>query len=388
MDFDTHIDRSANNTAKYTQCKAVFGRNDILPMWVADMDIISPPFILNAIQQRAQHPVFGYVDKPAAAIAAQITWLENRQNFKVDSDWVLSTHSIVAAIHMAIQAFSNMGDEVIIMAPVYHEFASSVNIENRKLINWQLESMDGCYQFSTDQLKKQISPKTKLLILCSPHNPIGRVWTREELKAIGEFGIENNIIIVADEMHADLIYSPHEFIPIATISDEIAAQCITLQGPGKTFNLTGLGLSSVIIGNPVLRKQFQKVHQQFHPSYGTSFSQVAFEAAYLHGGKWLDELLVYLNINQQTLQKMLLNHKNKITMTNSEATFLAWLDCSGLNMDSSGLKQFFVDKAGLGLSPGSQFGLGGEQYMRLNFAVPHSVMQRAVEQLDDALRGL
>ncbi len=385
MNFDTYVDRSGHNTAKYTQRKAVFGNNDILPMWVADMDIISPSFIQEAIQERALHPVFGYVDKPERAIDAQLTWMRTRQNYTVDKEWLISCHSIVTSIHIAINAFSEVGDEVIIMSPVYHEFAHSVKQEGRNLISWNLVRESGKYHFDIEDLKKQLSSRSKVLILCSPHNPLGRVWTRDELQVIGDFCIEHNIVIVADEMHSDLVYTPHIFTPMASISSAIQGRCITLQGPGKTFNLTGLGLSSVIISDPELRKKFYKVYERYHPSYGTAFSQVAFEAAYRNGAEWLEDLLLYLDKNQQALISMLQKHQSKISMIPSEATFLAWLDCSGLGMNDRDLMRFFVEEAKLGLSAGVQFGPGGENHMRLNFAVPQVTMQKAIEQLDKAL---
>lgn len=386
--FDQVIDRSNFNAEKYTLRKTIFGTDNVLPMWVADMDIASPPFVLEAIKQRAEHNVLGYEDNPKSAISAQISWLKKRQNFTVEPSWVLSSHSTVASIHMAIQAFSEPLDEVVIMTPVYHAFARSVKQENRTLINWEITKDKQQYSFSLEQLKIQISSKTKLLILCSPHNPLGRIWRFNELKAIGEFCIEHNIIIVADEVHADLIYTPNQFIPMATISPEIAKQCITLQGPGKAFNLTGIGLASVIISNDFLREKFKLTHQRFHPSYGNAFAQVAFEAAYTQGEAWLDELLLYLNKNQQSLNTMLDSHRDKISIHIADATYLAWLDCRNLNMSERELQIFFIEKAKLGLSAGKVFGAGGEQHMRLNFAVPHSIMLQAVEQLDTALKGL
>lgn len=386
--FDQVIDRSNFNAEKYILRKTIFGTDNVLPMWVADMDIASPPFVLEAIKQRAEHNVLGYEDNPKSAISAQISWLKKRQNFTVEPSWVLSSHSTVASIHMAIQAFSEPLDEVVIMTPVYHAFARSVKQENRTLINWEITKDKQQYSFSLEQLKIQISSKTKLLILCSPHNPLGRIWRFNELKAIGEFCIEHNIIIVADEVHADLIYTPNQFIPMATISPEIAKQCITLQGPGKAFNLTGIGLASVIISNDFLRKKFKLTHQRFHPSYGNAFAQVAFEAAYTQGEAWLDELLLYLNKNQQSLNTMLDSHRDKISIHIADATYLAWLDCRNLNMSERELQIFFIEKAKLGLSAGKVFGAGGEQHMRLNFAVPHSIMLQAVEQLDTALKGL
>lgn len=386
--FDYIVDRSESCAEKYRSRKSIFGTDKVLPMWVADMDIASPPFVLDAIKQRAEHAILGYESSPKQAIDAQIAWLKKRQNFTVEPNWVLSSHSTIASVHMAIQAFSEPDDEVIIMTPVYHGFARSVKQENRKLINWEIEQNNGQYSFSLEALKSQISHKTKLLILCSPHNPLGRIWSFDELQAIGDFCVQHNIIIVTDEVHADLIYLPHKFIPMATISPAIAEQCITLQGPGKTFNLTGIGLASIIISDSALRKKFKITHQRFHPSYGNAFAHVAFEAAYSQGEAWLDELLVYLNNNQQALLSMLQTHSDKISMRLSDATYLAWLNCRGLNMDERELQKFFVEKAGLGLSAGTVFGAGGEQHMRLNFAVPSSVMQQAIEQLDAALKRL
>ncbi len=385
-DFNAFVDRSNTNAEKYKHRKALFGTDDIIPMWVADMDIASPHFVLDAIKERAEHAILGYEDRPSDGIAAQVSWLARRQQFVVEPEWILSTHSTVAAIHMAIQAFSDVNDEVIIMSPVYHAFARSVKQENRQLIDWPLDADNkGRYTFSLDKLKLLISKKTKILLLCSPHNPVGRVWDEKELHDLAEFCLNNEILIVSDEVHADLTYPPFTFKALASLGPSIANNCLTFQGPGKTFNLTGIGLSSIIISNPILRRNFTKVYRQFHPSYGNAFAHAAFKAAYRFGDEWLDGLIKHLSGNQALLTSLFEKYNNCIKYRSAEATFLAWLNCSELGMTDNQLNEFFINKAGLGLSAGPIFGVGGEQHMRLNFAVPAKTMHLVIQQLDHAI---
>ena len=380
MSFDEIINRDCYNTTKFVERESKFGRNDVIPLWIADMDFACPNFLLEAIQDRAKHPVFGSVAPPSSAISAQIDWLAQHQNYEVKQDWVLSTHSVIAAVHMAIQTFTAVGDEVVIMTPVYQGFAQSVANEKRTLLNWPLVNENGKYLFAIEDLEKIVSTKTKMLLLCSPHNPVGRVWTADELSEISAFCEAHGIIVVADEIHADLVYQPNTFRPYATINVASANHSITIQGPAKSFNLTGLPLASVIISNPKLREPFAKTHQNFHPSHGDTFSQVAFETVYRQGYTWLHDLKTYLQKNQTLIRTELASQE--IQFHGCEATYLAWLDCRHLGFnDESQLSSYFVNDLGLGLSPGQQFGPGGEGYMRLNFATPAKRLEKALNRM-------
>ncbi len=381
-DYNKQIDRAKTNAEKYTLRKELFGTEDVIPMWVADMDILTPPFIVEAMQKRAQEPIYGYEEIPKSAFEAQINWMKKLHDIELKREWMLYSHSVVSTINVAIKTFTKVGEKVIIQTPVYYPFMRSVRFNDREILFNPLKRDEaGDYSFDLEDLKNKIDSDTKLLLLCSPHNPVGRVWRKEELLGLAEICLENDIKVLSDEVHSDLVYTPFKHIPFASLSPEISKITMTAIGPGKTFNVAGLSITTVAIEDDVMREQFSKVHKSIHFSHGTVFSHVGFEAAYLGGEEWLKGLLKHLKSNVTALSDML-KQSDKISMPLPEATYLAWLDCSNMGLNDEKIKELFIKKAGLGLNPGSIFGKDeGRGFMRLNFGVSKPTM-------DEALFGL
>ncbi len=384
--FDQIIDRKASNAEKYQLCQQIFGTEDLLPMWVADMDIQTAPFITDALIERANHPIYGYETLPESAYQAQIDWMQRRHQLTIQRNTMLFSPSVVTTINVAIQAFTQPGDNIIVQQPVYFPFFRSVKNNDRELLSNPLKKLaNGEWTFDIEQLKSVINRKTRMLILCSPHNPVGRVWTRAELQSIADICLENNIIVLADEIHSDLIYSPYKHIPFASLSEAVNSITLTAIGPGKTFNLAGLASSTVVIANPELRQRFERHCEKNHIGHGNIFGHVAFEAAYNQGDEWLEQLLGYLQGNITALQQLCSRFPRKISMIAPQGTYLAWIDCSGLQMNRKQLLKFFTEQVKLGLGAGALYGTGGRTYMRLNFAVPKPIMSQAIELIEKQL---
>ncbi|MGB5966427.1 MAG: PatB family C-S lyase [Sulfurimonadaceae bacterium] len=386
FDFQCVVDRTATNAEKYTLRQKLFKTEEVLPMWVADMDIETPPCIVSAVQKRAAHPLYGYEEVPQSAYEAQIEWMKKRHGFEMKREWMFYSHSVVATINTVIHAFTKPGDKVIVQTPIYPPFLSNVTRNGREVLRNPLHrSEDGDYTFDLDDLRSKIDEDTKLLLLCSPHNPVGRVWSHKELQALADICLEHNIKVVADEIHSDLVYAPYRHIPFASLSEEVANITVTAIGPGKTFNTAGLAISTVVVQNDQMREAFDDAYERIHFAQGNVFAHAGFEAAYREGEQWLDELLIHLQRNIEKLKSLAQSHSDKIRFIEPQGTYLAWLDCSGLGLSSSELKRFFVEEAALGLSPGVSFGKEGKGYMRLNFAVAGPIMDDAIAQLDLAL---
>jgi cystathionine beta-lyase len=385
--YNTLIDRSGTNAEKYTLRKSLFGTDTVQPMWVADMDIATPGCVLDAVRERLNHPVIGYEIMSDDAYAAQMRWFETHHGFTIEREWLSYSPSVVASIGVAIRALSDEGDEVVVMDPVYPPFYAMVKHNNRRLITHSLkQDNEGMYRFDIDLLRSQITPKTKLLLLCSPHNPVGRVWSREELEALGSLCCEHGIRIISDEIHCDLVYRPHLHIPTASLSEAVRNSTVMLIGPGKTFNMAGFSISTVCIPSAGLRALYDEERKCVHWGEGAALSHVAFEAAYAQGDEWHRGLMEHLGRNAAMIDAWAARQKS-ILYRKSEATYLAWLDCRALTLGDRELREFFVREAGLGLSPGLSFGKEGSGFMRLNFAVPSPVLERAIETLGKALNG-
>ena len=387
-DFNQSVGREGTNAEKYALRRKLFGTDDVLPMWVADMDIATPPFVRDAVRRRAEHPVYGYEEMPDSAFDAQIGWMKRRHSITIEREWMLYSPSVVATINLAIQAFTRPGDKVIYQPPVYAPFFKSIVNNGRTLLANPLQrDAQGDYRFDFDDLRSKIDSSTKLLLLCSPHNPVGRVWREEELRELARICLEHDIKVLSDEIHSDLIYRPSRHIPFASLGKEVQAITITAIGPGKTFNVAGLSISTVVIADEAMRETFTQLHRSIHFAEGTVFGHAGFEAAYRLGDEWVDALNDHLCRNV-TLLAMLAREHDTIALAMPEGTYLAWIDCRNTGLNDKALRQFFVEQAGLGLNPGTVFGKEGSGFMRLNFAVGEPVMQQAVAQLDTALRTL
>ncbi|MFA6188055.1 MAG: PatB family C-S lyase [Sulfuricurvum sp.] len=383
-DFD-FIDRSHSNAEKHTLKQKLFGTDDVLPMWVADMDIATPACVIEAVRERLNHPVVGYEIMRESAYNAQCDWVERHHGWKMKPEWLSYSPSVVASIGCAIRAFSAEGDEIIVQSPVYPPFYDMVRNNNRKLLlNPLTQGGSGEYRFDLEDLKAKISPKTKLLLLCSPHNPVGRVWLKEELMALGELCLQNNIVMISDEVHCDILFGDNIHVPFASISDAISQNTVTLMGPGKTFNMAGFSISTVAIASEELREQYRMQLHKVHYGDGAVLSHVAFEAAYTLGDEWHTDLVKHLSTNRAMIEQWCHMHP-VINFHKPQGTYLAWLNCRALKMGDRELRDFFAKEAGLGLSAGLGFGKEGSGYMRLNFAVAREVLERALEQLSHAL---
>ncbi len=387
IDFHTSTKRERSNAEKYSLRSALFGTDEVLPMWVADMDIHTPPSVIAAVTKRAQHEIYGYEMMPDSAFEAQISWMRRRHRLSLRREWMFYSPSVVASINVAIRAFSNEGDAVIIQPPVYAPFESSIRHNGRQVVKNPLRrDAQGVYRFDLEDLKAKITCKTKLLILCSPHNPVGRVWHRDELLALADICLEHHIKVISDEIHSDLVYAPHVHTPFMALSSVIREITLTTIGPGKTFNLAGMSISTVVIANVDMRERFEAEYRSIHFAEGTIFGHVALETAYQEAESWLDALLLHLKQNQYKLQKVLQAYQSAISWNLPEGTYLAWLNCDKMALTDSRLRSFFIEEARLGLSPGLAFGKEGSGFMRLNFAVPSDTMDEALDRLDSALK--
>ena len=385
--FSTSTSRENTNAEKYTMRKKLFGSDAVMPLWVADMDIDTPDFVLDAVKKRLEHPVMGYEEMPKSAFEAQMDWMKKMHGIKFEVNDMFYSHSVVASMSVAIEAFTEVGDKIIVQTPVYPPFFHSVLDHGRELLKNPLRQReDGSYSFDIDDLKSKIDAKTKLLLLCSPHNPVGRVWSKEELEEILELCLAHNIVVFSDEIHSDLVYAPNVHIPFASLSDAARDITITAIGVGKTFNMAGFAISSVAISNKILRDKFLKIYNRIHLAQGSVLSHVAFEAAYKGGKVWLEELKTHFYKNFSMLDELCAKFPNYVKLTPIEGTYLAWIDCRGMGLGDRDLRDFFVHKAGLGLSAGISFGREGSGFMRLNFALSSAKMLQIAEKLEKALQ--
>ncbi len=383
--FERSAEREGTNAEKYTLREELFGSEDVMPVWVADMDIDTPDFVLESVKKRLEHPIIGYEEVPKSAFEAQKRWMSKYHGFEYDVEDVFYSHSVVASMSVAIEAFSQKGDGVIVQTPVYSPFFHSVIHLGRKLVKNPLKyKSDGTYTFDIKDLESKIDEDTKLLLLCSPHNPVGRVWKQEELEAILAVCLKHNIVVFADEIHSDLVYKPNKHIPFATLK---GAKEITLSaiGVGKTFNMAGFAMSSVVVEDRKLKERFQKAYERVHFAQGNVLSHVAFESAYKEGRAWLESLQEHLYANYTMLYELCEKHSNYIKITPIEATYLAWIDCRGMGLKDKELREFFIQDARLGLNAGLSFGREGSGFMRLNFAISYVKMLEVIQRLDEAL---
>jgi len=363
----------------------VFGRDDVIPLWVADMDFAVPDAVQRALTHRAAHPVFGYTIFPASLNDALIHWLATRHHWRITSESILFCPGVVPSLHACIMALTQPGDGVIVQPPVYAPFLSAAGICGRKSLLNPLRLDAGRYTFDLEDLERCAREGGRMLILCSPHNPVGRVWQQEELQALLAVCEQHDITVVSDEIHADLIYSGYRHVPLATLNDKV--NIVTAVAPSKTFNIPGLGLSALVVPEAADRKAITQAFDTLHVSASNPFSIAAFEAAYCEGLPWLDDLMTYLAGTRDMVRNFLLQHLPQIKMIEPEGTYLLWLDCREMGMSDKKLKDFFVQKAGIGLSPGAMFGAEGSGHMRMNIGAPRSVIKQALENIAAALRG-
>lgn len=386
--FNEIIDRKNTDCLKWDYCKHRFGREDILPMWVADMDFKSPDLITEAIINRAKHGIYGYTEASEKLSEAFISWMKNRHNWEINNNWIVYSPGVVTSVNTAILAYTKPGDKILMQTPIYYPFYSSIKANDRELVTNPLKSNNGYYEIDFDDLEKKLKDSVKLMILCSPHNPIGRVWKANELEEILRLCIKYDVIILSDEIHSDLVFKGYKHIPISSLSEEANKRCITLNSPTKTFNIAGLSISTAIIPDPELKRKFISTSNKNGANMLNVFGLTAAEAAYAGCGKWLDDLLIYLENNLDTLVEYFKNNIPSIKVIRPEATYLAWLDCRNLPIKAEKLKEFFVNEAGVGLNDGVTFGEEGLGFQRINFACPRDLMLEGLEKIKNAVAKL
>lgn len=387
MDFDQPLDRSATQSVKFDARQAVFGRDDVIPLWVADMDFATAPAVTEALLARAAHPVLGYSLFPESLYQSMIDWFARRHGWQIERDWIVMAPGVVPSMHAAALAFAAEGEGVIIQPPVYPPFFSSVEKTGRKVLVNPLRCDNGRYSMDLEQLDSCAAQGARMLMLCSPHNPVGRVWQEDELRALLAVVRKHDLLVLSDDIHCDLVFPGQQHSMLAKLA-EPGDRIITAVAPSKTFNIPGLGLSAMVIPDPQLRSKLRAVFDRLHMEQANPFSIVAFEAAYRHGEAWLDALLGYLIENIRFVRGYLAEHLPQIHCAEPEGTYLLWLDCRGLGLSDAELKRFFVREAGLGLNPGVSFGQQGSGFMRLNIATQRAVLAEAMSKLRLAVDAL
>lgn len=384
--FDKIIPRENTNSVKYDIRKEYFGKEDVLPMWVADMDFATPDFIRNAVIERAKHPVYGYTIRKDEFPEAIISWMKRRHNWNVGKEWISFSPGIVPALNMCVLAYTEPGDGIIIQPPVYFPFFRAVKDHKRKLLENVLVNKNNEYSIDFEDFEEK-AKKAKVFILCHPHNPVGRLWDREELSRMVEICRKHNVVIFSDEIHSDLILGNNKHIPLLKIP---GAKEITLSmyAPSKTFNLAGLSTSFLIIPDKKLKVKYDRLIDKLHMGLGNIFGAVALVAAYNDGEEWLAQLIGYIEENISYLKSFITDIIPEVKITDPEATYLVWLNFRDLGMDNAELKNFIIHQAGLGLNDGPVFGSGGEGFQRINVATPRKILEKGLNKLEKAIHNL
>jgi len=388
--FDTVIERRGTDSIKYDFAAKRGLPEDVLPLWVADMDFPSPPEVLDALAEKCRHGIFGYSDvADDSYFNALFKWYSERFGWRLSPEWLVKAPGVVFAICAAIRALTEEGEAVLIQQPVYYPFSESVLANGRRLVVNELVYSGGKYSVDLEDFEEKIKrEKVKLFILCSPHNPVGRVWRAEELSAMGEICLRHGVKVVSDEIHADFVYPGNRHQVFAAISPELADITVTCTAPTKTFNLAGLQISNILISNPELRRRFRLEISKTGYSQLNIMGLVACRAAYEHGARWLDELLVYLGSNLEFVRSFLARELPRVRLVEPEGTYLVWLDFRALGLTDRELNDLIVNKAKLWLDAGTMFGAGGTGFQRVNIACPRSLLERAMRQLKGALSSL
>jgi len=399
--FDEEIDRRGTNSLKWEfiqqqedpprweHSDRFSGENRVLPMWVADMDFRCPEPVVKALVARAQKGIYGYTAPTDDFFHSVVSWMARRHGWEIAPQWICITPGVVPALNMLVRTFISPGDRVLIQPPVYHPFYHAIENNGGEVVTNPLVYENGRYHMDfTDLQEKSKDPKVKMAILCSPHNPVGRVWTRDELLHFGEICIENNVLVISDEIHGDLIFKGHSFTPFAEISRDFAQHSIICTAPSKTFNLAGLQISCIIIPDEDLRARFGKTLESNGLILPNSFGLVALQAAYDQGEEWLEEALSYLQANLDYLEAYVAEHIPQIGFVRPEGTYLVWLDCRRLGLDKLQLKRLIMEEACVYLDEGFIFGPEGDGFERINIACPRSVLVEALQRIRDAIAGL
>ncbi len=399
--FDIEIAREGTNSLKwefvhdeqslfpFKQTGRFFGKDRILPMWVADMDFRCPEPVVEALSARAKHGVYGYSVPTEAFYKSVVGWMERRHSWEIDPRWICITPGVVPALNMLVRTFVSPGDKILIQPPVYYPFYMAVENNHAEIVTNPLIYEDGRYQMDLADLERKArDPKVKMAILCSPHNPVGRVWTKDELTDFGRICVENDVLVVSDEIHGDLVYGGYSFVPFASISHEFTQRSITCTAPSKTFNLAGLLTSCIVVPNDDLRSRFEETLLSNGLVVHGCFGLTALQVAYDQGEEWLEQVCAYIEGNLQYLEAYIVEHIPRIRVVRPEGTYLVWLDCKGLGLDSNYLSRLIMEKAKVYLDDGVIFGPEGEGFQRINLACPRPLLAEALDRINDAISRL
>ncbi len=385
--FDELIDRRNTGAVKTDLCKKMFGTDDLIPLWVADMDFRTPDFIIDAINNRCKHPILGYTVPDEEYFNSIIRWIDVRHGWKLERNWLGFLPGIVPGLAFAVNALTQTGDQIIIQPPVYPPFIQVPSKNGRELIYNPLKVVEGRFEMDLKDLEYKITDRTRMFILCNPHNPGGRTWDADTLKKVAEICHKHGVLVVSDEIHSDMALPGNVHTPFASVSELAEQNSITYMAPSKTFNMAGLVSSSYIIPNSEIRKKFSDFMDNSELANGNIFAYVAAQAAYENGTEWLTEMIRYIQGNVDYIVEFLEKNIPQIKPMIPQASFLIWLDCAGLEMNSHQLQDFMVKDARLGLNKGTTFGPGGEQHLRLNIGCSREVLKQAMEQLKSAINS-
>ena len=385
--FDELIDRRNTGAVKTDLCKKMFGTDDLIPLWVADMDFRTPDFIIDAINNRCKHPILGYTVPDEEYFNSIIRWIDARHGWKLERNWLGFLPGIVPGLAFAVNALTQTGDQIIIQPPVYPPFIHVPSKNDRELIYNPLKVVDGRFEMDLEDLEYKITDRTRMFILCNPHNPGGRTWDADTLIKVAEICHKHGVLVVSDEIHSDMALPGNVHTPFASVSELAEQNSITYMAPSKTFNMAGLVSSSYIIPNSEIRKKFSDFMDNSELANGNIFAYVAAQAAYENGTEWLTEMIRYIQGNVNYIVEFLEKNVPQIKPMIPQASFLIWLDCAGLEMNSHQLQEFMVKEARLGLNKGTTFGPGGEQHLRLNIGCSREVLKQAMEQLKSAINS-
>jgi cysteine-S-conjugate beta-lyase len=394
-DFDLKCDRTNTNCVKWDARKDVFGNEDVIPMWVADMDFPAAKPIVETLQKRAAHEFYGYTTTSPQLIESIVDRMQRKFNWKIQPEWIVLTPGVIPALSAAVRSLTHPGDEIILQEPVYFPFFQVVTNNGCKIVNNALKLKNGRYEMDFADLESKFQPaagarllhtRAKAIILCNPHNPIGRLWGKEEITQMGKIVIGNGAVVISDEIHCEILYKGYRHTPFAAISEEFAQNSIVCMAPSKTFNLAGLHASCIIIPNKKLRDNFSDQLAGIVPGPNV-FGLVAMEAAFRYGDEWLTQMLDYLDGNLKFTLDYFTKNIPKIKVIKPQGTYLVWLDCRRLGMDNQSLSKFMREKAMVGFDDGFLFGAAGSGFQRMNIACPRSILTEALNRIEKAVNS-
>ncbi|SDK08294.1 MalY/PatB family protein [Sediminibacillus albus] len=382
--FNEVRQRTGTRSVKWDLIKSIYGSNDVLPMWVADMDIPVPEPVRNALVSRAEHGIFGYTVTDHLINQSVSNWMKTRHDWEIHHSWLLYSPGVITSLHMAVQALTSDGDKLMIQTPVYPPFYDLVHMHNRQLVKNPLKLEGNRYTIDFEAFEAELKQGVKAFILCNPHNPVGRVWTEDELRKIGELCLKYGVLIFSDEIHADIVYAGHKHTPIASLSKEINEITITCMSPTKSFNLAGLQVSYLISPDKHKREKIDKYFHMQGIKILNTMGITALEAAYNDGQEWLDDLHQLLEGNKRLVEEAFESRK-EINVIPAEGTYLIWLDCRPMKLSNDQLKKFMQEQAKVGLNDGLSFGEEGEGFMRINIACPRVTVEEGINRIIKAL---